>query len=113
MTTPKKPAETGLRPGVNDIYMEIFREFKLYDMETNWMKSAKCKGRDDMKWFPEPGESHTVAVTKQFCQDCRVKKRCLEYALNNLIPYGIWGGMSATERKKMLNTTNNNDILGL
>lgn len=110
---PKKPAATGSNLGSNDPYMQIFVEFRLKDSDATWMRKAKCRGRKDITWFPEPGEAHLMMEAKKFCGNCRVLKRCLEYALVNEISYGVWGGKSATERKKLAQTGDNKDILWL
>ena len=102
MTTPKKPTATGSSRGDDDPYMQIMKDHRLFDNETSWMKLAKCRGRDDIAWFPEPGESHLVTIAKKFCSDCPVCERCLRWALDNEIPYGVWGGKSASNRKKLL-----------
>lgn len=39
---------------------------------------------------------------KQVCGMCHFSKICLEYALNNKIDWGIWGGKGSGERREML-----------
>jgi WhiB family redox-sensing transcriptional regulator len=34
--------------------------------------------------------------------DCPVKVPCLEYALENRIDHGVWGGTSERERRRIL-----------
>ena len=102
MTTPKKPAETGSTHGVSEAMYEILMDYRLVDNESRWMENAKCKGRTDIHWFPERSEGHLVAGVKRFCSDCPVRKRCLRWALDNNIPYGVWGGKSSTDRKMLL-----------
>ena len=113
MITPKKPTETDSSHGENDLYMQIMKDYRLNNNEMSWMELAKCKGRNDITWFPEPGESHLVTIAKKFCSDCPVRKRCLSWALDNDIPYGVWGGKSASNRKKMLNNYIQEDTIGL
>ncbi len=65
----------------------------------SFMSQAKCKGKDTNFFFPEtPGET-THAM--KFCQDCPVKFPCGQYALDNNIMHGIWGGMSIRQRMKI------------
>jgi WhiB family redox-sensing transcriptional regulator len=79
--------------------MELMASFKLVDTDTKWMNDAKCHMDDGISWFPEVGQSRLVAVAKKFCGDCPVQKRCLQWAVDNEIPYGVWGGKSAYERR--------------
>ena len=63
---------------------------------TSWMASGICGQTDPEEFFPDQGESCEAA--KRVCQGCPVEARCLAYALENEIPYGVWGGATAAER---------------
>lgn len=102
MTTPKKPTATGSARGEDDPYMEILNSFKLEDKDTRWMDHAKCHMGDGITWFPEQGQRHLTIEAKKFCADCPVKQRCLDWALDNEIMYGVWGGRSPKERERTL-----------
>lgn len=65
-----------------------------------WMKDARCSGAKTDLWFPELGQSTVHAI--RVCQECPVKRECLNYALENEILHGVWGGKSARERSKIL-----------
>jgi WhiB family redox-sensing transcriptional regulator len=43
-----------------------------------------------------------VEVAKRICSDCPVQVRCLEYALENRIDHGVWGGTSERQRRRIL-----------
>jgi len=43
-----------------------------------------------------------VEVARRICVDCPVKQPCLEYALENRIDHGVWGGCSERERRRIL-----------
>jgi WhiB family redox-sensing transcriptional regulator len=62
-----------------------------------WMEDAKCKNNTTVKFFPEKGSNGTEA--KKFCESCPVRIDCLQYALDNIIIEGIWGGKSGWERR--------------
>lgn len=70
---------------------------------TNWMAEGSCRGvaGADGLFFPERGESTRDA--KAVCADCPVKAECLEYALANSEKFGIWGGTSERERRRLRN----------
>lgn len=50
-------------------------------------------------WFPDKGESTKAA--KKICKKCPVTETCKEFAVNNIEVYGIWGGTSDRERKRI------------
>jgi WhiB family redox-sensing transcriptional regulator len=74
-------------------------EYYAKDPNRNWMSQANCMGVDPDLFFPERGES--VKEAKEVCATCIVKQRCLEYALDNNEKFGIWGGSSERERRRM------------
>jgi WhiB family redox-sensing transcriptional regulator len=60
---------------------------------------ANCLGVDPDLFFPERGASTKEA--KAVCQGCVVREDCLEYALANGEKFGIWGGLSERERRRI------------
>jgi WhiB family redox-sensing transcriptional regulator len=42
-----------------------------------------------------------VDAARQICAECPVKAECLEYALENRIDHGVWGGCSERERRRI------------
>jgi WhiB family redox-sensing transcriptional regulator len=43
------------------------------------------------------------ARAKEICQTCPVREPCREYALEIREQHGIWGGMTESERRQVLN----------
>jgi WhiB family redox-sensing transcriptional regulator len=66
----------------------------------DWQDSALCAQTDPDAFFPDKGESNRAA--RRVCLACEVRVECLEYALTYGEPYGIWGGMSERERRRMM-----------
>ncbi|MEQ8719587.1 MAG: WhiB family transcriptional regulator [Acidimicrobiales bacterium] len=64
-----------------------------------WQAYANCMGVDPDLFFPERGASTREA--KEVCRGCVVRDDCLEYALTNGEKFGIWGGMSERERRRI------------
>ncbi|UYN82552.1 MAG: WhiB family transcriptional regulator [Microcella sp.] len=64
-----------------------------------WQADALCAQTDPEAFFPEKGGSTRDA--KKICTSCEVKTECLEYALQNDERFGIWGGLSERERRKL------------
>ena len=69
------------------------------DPELMWQERSLCAQTDPESFFPEKGGSTRDA--KKVCQTCPVKTECLEYALAHDERFGIWGGMSERERRKL------------
>ncbi len=67
--------------------------------DRTWQSKANCMGVDPELFFPERGASTREA--KEVCRGCVVKGDCLEYALANGEKFGIWGGLSERERRKV------------
>ena len=64
-----------------------------------WQRSANCLGVDPDLFFPERGGSTREA--KEVCRGCMVRQECLQYALDNGEKFGIWGGLSERERRRL------------
>ena len=69
------------------------------DDEQGWQERALCAETDPEAFFPEKGGSTREA--KKICTGCEVRAECLEYALGNDERFGIWGGLSERERRKL------------
>jgi WhiB family redox-sensing transcriptional regulator len=67
--------------------------------EQDWQDYANCLGVDPDLFFPERGASTREA--KEVCRGCVVREDCLEFALANGEKFGIWGGLSERERRRI------------
>ncbi len=67
--------------------------------DRTWQGQANCLGVDPDLFFPERGASTREA--KGVCRGCVVRDDCLEYALINGEKFGIWGGLSERERRRI------------
>lgn len=65
-----------------------------------WQERANCASTDGEAFFPEKGASNREA--KRVCANCEVWRDCREYAISNDEPFGIWGGLSERERRKLV-----------
>nr|WP_055122142.1 WhiB family transcriptional regulator [Corynebacterium oculi] len=68
-------------------------------VEQEWQDQALCAQTDPEAFFPEKGGSTREA--KRICRACGVRDECLEYALENDERFGIWGGLSDRERRRL------------
>ena len=67
--------------------------------EASWQERALCSQTDPEAFFPEKGGSTREA--KKICTGCEVRAECLEYALQHDERFGIWGGLSERERRRL------------
>ena len=85
---------------VHELFMgsEVEAEALVGD-ESDWHERALCAQTDPEAFFPEKGGSTREA--KKICTGCEVKSECLSYALANDERFGIWGGLSERERRRL------------
>ena len=69
------------------------------ELTEHWQDDANCLGVDPDLFFPERGASTREA--KEVCRGCIVRQECLEFALQNGEKFGIWGGLSERERRRI------------
>lgn len=67
--------------------------------EVPWMARAACAGAGHHQFFPAHGQSADKA--KEVCSTCPVAGPCLDYALRWKISFGVWGGLSERERRRL------------
>jgi WhiB family redox-sensing transcriptional regulator len=70
------------------------------DDDMGWMEQGLCRDRAPATFFPSDGVG--VDVARKICATCPVKDDCLEYALENRIDHGVWGGCSERERRRIM-----------
>jgi WhiB family redox-sensing transcriptional regulator len=67
--------------------------------DLSWQDLARCQYTDPEAFYPEKGESTRAA--KAVCRACEVRAECLEYALAHGERFGVWGGYSEHERRRI------------
>jgi len=82
-----------------DRVSEIYPLLNGDEEESGWQERALCSQTDPEAFFPEKGGSTRDA--KKVCLVCDVRQDCLEFALANDERFGIWGGLSERERRRM------------
>lgn len=65
----------------------------------DWRERALCAQVDPEIFFPNKGESSAAA--KRVCMGCEVRTECLDEALRIGERYGVRGGKSERERRKI------------
>ena len=72
-----------------------------------WQLQGSCRGLDSALFFhPEgergPARANREIRAKQICLQCPVLEQCRRHALAVHEPYGVWGGLSESERDAMI-----------
>lgn len=81
-----------------------------HDTPTSWMARARCRDMPPEIFFPSDGAGVTVA--QQYCAVCPVAGQCLDYALDNGIEHGVWGGASERKRRRMSRSRRRSEVMG-
>ncbi|MGW6917623.1 WhiB family transcriptional regulator [Kitasatospora sp. NPDC054939] len=73
----------------------------------NWQLRAECRTVDSAVFFHPSNERGAAAkdrdeAAKQVCGRCPVRIECRRHALLTREPYGVWGGLTETERSSLL-----------
>ncbi|HLI37900.1 MAG TPA: WhiB family transcriptional regulator [Streptosporangiaceae bacterium] len=73
--------------------------------DDGWRSRAACRGEDPELFFPVgssgPAALRQVAAAKAVCARCPVRDACLGFALSTGQDYGIWGGLTEDERRRL------------
>lgn len=73
-----------------------------------WQRQAACRGPESALFYPpatpepRPEREARERRAKAICASCSVRSPCLEFALEIREPHGIWGGLSESERRALL-----------
>jgi transcription factor WhiB/Homeodomain-like domain-containing protein len=91
-------------PGGTRCPAPTWGDFGLTEADLAWQDRGNCRGTGADSFFPDKGMSgHTQAAeAKAACAGCPVRGQCLDYALTHRVPFGIWGGLTAFERRALL-----------
>ena len=78
------------------------------EQDADWRIAALCRGTwGSYPFFPnewEDAKEHRERENraKRICSNCPSQKECLDFALEMRLPYGIYGGVTEKERRRML-----------
>lgn len=68
----------------------------------DWMIKGECRNHDPEDWFAKRQNRTAIARARTRCwQLCPVRETCLHYALKYQQEVGMWGGLTALERRKL------------
>jgi WhiB family redox-sensing transcriptional regulator len=74
-------------------------------VDLDWRQRGECRSHDGEWWFPDEFRGaigkRIEARAKAICALCDVEQKCLDWALERDIRFGVWGGLSAPERARL------------
>lgn len=68
--------------------------------ERPWVAYAACRTADPDLFFPVDGADPTPALV--ICRGCPVQEQCLAWAVDTRVRYGIWGGTTERDRRRIV-----------
>lgn len=77
-------------------------------VDRSWQMKGLCRGNHSYLFFPpstverKDDRERREIKAKAICSVCPVKEDCLEFAVEIKEPYGIWGGLTETERRQVI-----------
>jgi len=71
--------------------------------ERPWAAYASCRRADSELFFPVDDEDAEAAI--KICRGCAVREECLGWALDSRIRYGVWGGTTERDRRRLQRRT--------
>ena len=67
-----------------------------------WMAQGACVGAPSELFFPNDTDWWIIDRAKRLCATCPVIDQCADHALTHREPYGVWGGLSEKDRRRIL-----------
>jgi WhiB family redox-sensing transcriptional regulator len=74
--------------------------------DTSWLLLAACRGTNTNLFFPTRGDNRTLRDSKKICASCPVRQQCLHQALLDGEKFGVFGGTSERQRRRLRLQTN-------
>ena len=77
-------------------------------LDRSWQPVALCRGNHSHLFFPpstterKDERERREDRAKSICTVCPVRNPCYDYAMTIREPYGIWGGLTESERRSAL-----------
>lgn len=68
--------------------------------ERPWAALGACRDADPDLFFPGPDGDPGEAV--RICRGCPVLEECREWALETRVAFGVWGGLTERDRRRLL-----------
>ena len=71
---------------------------------SSWRDLAECRGVDPGIFHPDDEDEteFSAEAAKAICMVCPVRESCLEHAISVREKHGVWGGLTARERRRLI-----------
>ncbi|MER5755361.1 WhiB family transcriptional regulator [Streptomyces sp. NPDC002088] len=71
-----------------------------------WQREAACRDLDSTLFYSPHGEGFTDRRSREerarsVCWTCAVQEKCAQFALTLGETYGVWGGLTEAERRRL------------
>lgn len=66
-----------------------------------WFDEAACRGLGQALFFPDQGDLYGARQAQEICARCPVRPQCLAHAVGDGEHYGIWGGTTERDRRRI------------
>lgn len=73
-----------------------------YVLGGSWKPMAYCRNIDPDLFFPDQSSTKDAANAVAVCAGCIVREECLEYAILTRERFGVWGGKTERQRRKII-----------
>lgn len=74
----------------------------LEESRPNFYWLALCRNSNTKEFFPGRGQSSKIKKAVEMCLYCPVQYECHEYAIDNKIEHGVWGGSTPEQRARWI-----------
>jgi len=81
--------------------MMLAHESPAWEPEEDWRERAACADVPTDVFFPLVEDPREEVVALAVCSICPVREECLAFALATNQTEGVWGGMTADERRRL------------
>lgn len=71
-------------------------------MSGTWRDQARCQGVDPQIFYPSEEDEAGADEARAICALCPVADSCLEFAISARETEGVWGGLTARERRRLI-----------
>ncbi len=70
--------------------------------DLRWQRDAACVDAEPELFYADQStDPSTVSAARRICRGCSVRRACVDYAIENNEQSGMWGGLTANERRSV------------
>lgn len=73
----------------------------LFPAAPDWRHRSACRGHDPELWWADDPNHVRSQLALNICAACPVRAACRDHALDGRETEGIWGGLTASQRRAL------------